>query len=140
MHHIAIMNKSWRLIPKILSGEKTIESRWYQTRRAPWNRIAVGDEVFFKNSGEPIIARSIVSKVLQFEPKTNDDLQNIVDTYGNAICLLNRNAKVWSKKPKYCILVFLDNPEEIEPFYINKKGFGISNAWIALPDIAAIKV
>lgn len=52
MHHVAIMKPSWKLIPKILSGEKTIESRWYQTRRAPWNGIAAGDVVYFKDSGE----------------------------------------------------------------------------------------
>lgn len=51
MHHIAIMNGPWNLIPKILSGEKTIESRWYRTRRAPWGGIRAGDTVYFKDSG-----------------------------------------------------------------------------------------
>ncbi|MEI7477466.1 MAG: hypothetical protein WCJ81_02865 [bacterium] len=39
MDHVAIMKKSRKLIPKIVSGEKTIESRWYQTKRAPWNTV-----------------------------------------------------------------------------------------------------
>ena len=56
MHHVAIMNKSWNLIPKIISGEKSIESRWYQTKRTPWDKIKAGDKIFFKNSGEAIIA------------------------------------------------------------------------------------
>lgn len=33
MEHVAIMKKSWGLTRKILSGEKTIESRWYRFRR-----------------------------------------------------------------------------------------------------------
>jgi len=43
MDHVAIMTPSWKLIPKILDGKKTIESCWYQTRRAPWGKIAIGD-------------------------------------------------------------------------------------------------
>lgn len=67
MNHIAIMKKSWELIPKIISGEKTIESRWYKNRIAPWDRISEGDTVYFKDSGEPVSAVATVSKVLQFD-------------------------------------------------------------------------
>jgi len=44
MDHVAIMKRSWGLIPKILSGEKTIESRWYKKRIPPWNRISKGKD------------------------------------------------------------------------------------------------
>lgn len=39
MHHLAILKKSWPLIPKILNKQKTIESRWYKVKCAPWNKI-----------------------------------------------------------------------------------------------------
>lgn len=39
MDHLAIMNPKRKLIPKILSGEKKIESRWYMMRVAPWDKI-----------------------------------------------------------------------------------------------------
>jgi ASC-1-like (ASCH) protein len=139
MDHVAIMNKSWKLIPKVVSGEKKIESRWYQTRRAPWNNINTGDRIFFKNSGESVIAMADVSNVLQFIIKDKKDAQNILDKHAKDICLLNTDIENWKKLPKYCILVFLENAKYIDkPFQINKKGFGISTAWICVNNIKDI--
>ena len=140
MHHVAIMNKSWNLIPKILSGEKSIESRWYQTRRTPWDTIKKGDTVFFKNAGEPVTAQAKISSVKQFEINGITKARELVKEYGKGICLVNNNPAVWGKLPKYCILIFLQNPLVIQkPFHINKKGFGTGAAWITLEDIEKIK-
>lgn len=140
MDHVAIMNKSWKLIPKILSGEKSIESRWYQTKRTPWNKINKKDKIYFKNSGEPIIATATISNVLQFEIKSITDVTKIIKKYGKEICLVNNNPKTWNKLPKYCILIYLQKPKLIRtPFLINKKGFGIGTAWITTTNIDTLK-
>lgn len=141
MHHIAIMKKSWGLIPKILTGEKTIESRWYQTRRAPWGKIKIGDTIFFKNSGEPVTVKAKISKALQFEIKNLATAKNIIKKYGREICLVNKNPKTWNRLPKYCILIWLANPQSIKkPFNIDKRGFGISTAWLVVDDISKLKL
>jgi len=141
MHHVAIMNKSWKLIPKIISGEKTIESRWYKTKRAPWDGVRQGDIIYFKNSGEAITARADVEKVLQFECTSQGVIKNIIRTYGKKICLVNADFKTWKVKPRYCVLVALKNPKVVEkPFIINKKGFGIGAAWITVSNIKKILV
>ncbi len=141
MHHVAIMKKSWGMIPKILSGEKTIESRWYQTKRVPWDRVHVGDTIFFKNSGEPIIAQAIISKVRQFEVANLDHAREIIGRYGKEICLPNNDPTTWPATPKYCILVHLQNPQPIAtPSHINKSGFGAPAAWLTLEDIEKIKI
>ncbi|MDP3974679.1 MAG: hypothetical protein Q8P88_00050 [Candidatus Jorgensenbacteria bacterium] len=133
------MKKSWGLIPKILSGEKTIESRWYQTRRTPWDRIRIGDMVYFKNSGEAIVAQAVVSEVLQFEVYGLTDAVRIVEKYGKEIALVNDDPKTWGRLPKYCILVRLQNPMRVDaPFEINKEGFGTGAAWITVGDIRQI--
>lgn len=79
MIHIAYMKKSWDMIPKILTGEKTIESRWYQTKRAPWGKIAAGETVYFKNSGEPVTAKATVAKVLQFKSLNPEKIKEILE-------------------------------------------------------------
>ena len=77
MNHVAIMNKRFGdLIPKILSGEKKIESRWSKNKISPWNKIKVGDVVYFKNSGGPVVAMAEVSRVEQFEKKNLRKLKN----------------------------------------------------------------
>lgn len=140
MHHVAIMNKSWKLIPKIVSGEKSIESRWYQTKRTPWDKVSVGDTIFFKNAGELIIAKATVEEVIQFEIEDVNDEVRIVQKYGKEICLTESDPNKWGKLYKYCILMRLKNPEMLDvPFQINKKGFGAGVAWITVPNIEKVK-
>lgn len=133
------MTPSWKLIPKILSGEKLIESRWYQTRRAPWNTIAIEDRIFFKDSGKSIIAQATVSRVWQFEIGSIQDAKKIVAEFGDRICIVNADVKSWGKIPKYCVLIELSNPKSIPSFVINKKGFGTGVAWMSVESIASIK-
>jgi hypothetical protein len=141
MHHVAIMNKSWELIPKILSGEKTIESRWYMSRRAPWGTINSGDTVFFKNSGEDIIARAQAVEVLQFTFLNISEINHVIRKYGKQICLVNSDPVTWDRLPKYAILIRLQNPQKVSiPFAINKSGFGAPAAWITIPNIKSIKI
>jgi len=44
------------------------------------------------------------------------------------------------KNKKYCILIYLKNPEKVEPFEINKAGFGAMSAWITIPSVDSIKI
>ena len=137
MHHVAIMRKDWKLIGKILSGEKTIESRWYKTRRAPWNSIKKGDVVFFKDAGCPVTAKADVEKVLFFD-LAHTAGKDIVEKYGKRICLRSKSTG-WLAGKRYCILVFLRNPAKVQPFTIDKKGFGNANAWITVDDIGLLR-
>lgn len=130
MHHIAIMKKSWGLIPKILSGEKTIESRWYQTKRTPWDKIKPGDTVYFKNSGEPVTAKAQVGKVLQFQIHELSDIEHIISRYGKQICMIHKDPNAWSSQPHYCILIFLETPKLTTSWNVDKTGFGNAAAWL----------
>lgn len=143
--HIAIMRKSWGLTKKILSGEKTIESRWYMNRYKPWGDISPGDIVYFKDSGEPIKIQATVEKVIRLEHLTPQKVRKILNKYARADGLgvdekdIDSYFKLFKNK-KYCLLVFLKDPKEIEPFEINKSGFGAMAAWITIDDINKIRV
>ncbi len=139
MDHIAIMKKSWGLIPKILSKEKKVESRWYQTKKAPWNKASKGETMYFKNVGEKIIAQATISNVTQYEIHTPQELQDILDRYAKDACLTKTTPKEWGRLPRYCILLTLTHPKKIsKPFHISKRGFGIGTAWICVEDITKI--
>lgn len=142
MHHIAIMRKSWKLTHKILNGEKRIESRWYVNKSAPWDRIKAGETVYFKDSGEPVAIKAEVGRVLQFSGLTPEKVREILDKYGGAdgINVGDINAFYERFKDKrYCMLIFLKNPQKIEPFNISKKGFGLMAAWLCVDNIDSIK-
>lgn len=149
MDHVAILRKSCvskgdNLLGDILAGKKTVESRWYINKVSPWNNIKAGDTVYFKESGCPVTAVSKVSKVVQYADLNDDLIFEIINKYGKKIAP-NSDAlslSKWAEKERskrYCILIFLEDVRSILPFNINKKGFGISSAWLAVGDIHKIK-
>jgi len=142
MDHLAIMKKSWNLTMKILEGKKIIESRWYKTRYPPFDRISVGDVVYFKDSGEPVKIRAEVSDVKQFSELTPAKVRQILDEYGERDGIDKQKTNEFFqmfKDKKYCVLIFLKNPKAIEPFKVNKKGYGTMSSWICINKIEDIK-
>lgn len=143
MEHLAIMKKSWKLTQKILSGEKKIESRWYNLKYAPWDKIKSDEIVYFKDSGAPVAIKAIVKKVIQFSDLSSEEVKEILDKYGQADGLgINKIPEFFKmfKDKKYCILIFLKNPQKVQPFEINKTGFGAMSAWISIDNINKIKI
>lgn len=142
MEHLAIMRKSWGLTQKILEGRKKIESRWYSLKCRPWDNIKEGELVYFKDSGESVRIRARVSKVMQFADLTPNRVKEILNKYGDNDGLEKDKIPEFLERfrnKKYCILVFLKNPQKIKPFEIDKKGFGMMSAWITVDDISKIK-
>lgn len=143
MDHLAIMNPKRKLIPKILSWKKTIESRWYMMKVAPRDRIKIWDIVYFKDAWKEVVAKAEVESVLQFERYSDDQLKNILKKYWGewkiAFSSLSE-AYEWTKSKIYGILIFLKNPKEITPFAIDKTWYGNACARITLPDIGKIRI
>lgn len=137
------MRKSWGLTRKILDGQKKIESRWYSVKYRPWDNIREGEIVYFKDSGEPVKLKAEVSKVMQFTDLTPNRVKEILDEYGDDDGLEKEKIPEFFerfKDKKYCMLIFLKNPQEIKPFNIDKTGFGAMSAWITLESISKIRV
>jgi len=142
MHHVAIMQKSWGMIQQIAYGQKTIESRWYLNRSAPWDKIKTGDTVYFKNSGEPVGLQATVAKVLQFDQLTPEKVRSLLNEYGGRIGIAPEDISRYYeqfKNKRYCLLIFLEDVQKIKPFNINKAGYGAMAAWITAPSIDVIK-
>ena len=136
------MKKSWGLTDKILDGQKKIESRWYSVKCKPWDRIKKGEIIYFKDSGGPVRIKAEVGRVMQFADLTPKKVKEILDKYGRDDGLEKKRIPEFFERfrdKKYCILIFLKNPQEIKSFEIDKTGFGVISAWIAIDDIAKIK-
>jgi ASC-1-like (ASCH) protein len=141
MHHLAIMNPRWQLISKILSGQKTIESRWYRNRIAPWGKINAGDTIFFKDAGKLVTVKATVTEVRQQEIRTINEGIAISRQFIRQLCF-SENALTdtyWLQGKRYVILAFLGNPAPIEPFAVDKRGYGSACAWITVPDIKSLR-
>lgn len=127
---------------KILSGEKIIESRWYQNRYLPWGKINAGDIVYFKNSGEPVKLKARVKKVLQFENLIPEKVKEILKKYGRDDGIGEKDFEKYFnlfKNKKYCLLIFLEKIKKIKPFAIDKTGFGAMAAWLTVDNLEKLK-
>ena len=143
MDHVAVMRPSWGLTQKILTGEKSIESRWYRFRRAPFGAIHTGDWVYFKNAGKPVAFRARVRSVLEFSDLCPEEVNALLVSYGRADGILPEDVPEYFQRFKdrrYCLLVFLEGPESVVPFSINKAGFGSMASWISVPAIDTIRI
>lgn len=138
MEHVAILARKQRLLGKILAGEKTIESRWSKTRRPPFRAIAPGEIVYFKESGCPVSAKATVQKVLFFDDLDDRRIRELLATYHDALGVSLSYAE-HVKGRRYCTLIFLAKVQALEPFAIDKQGFGLMAAWLSVPAIAAIR-
>lgn len=142
MDHVAIMKKSWGFLDKIKSGQKTIESRWYQTRRVPWGKITRGETVYFKNSGEPVTVKAKVKRVEQYESLIPMKVEKLLNKYGQPDGIAPEDLSHFVERfgnKRYCILVFLQDVKGVRPFQIDKTSFGLQTAWISVPNIDKIK-
>ena len=142
MDHLAIM-KNNGFLEKIESREKTIESRWYKSKKTPYGIVKPNDQIYFKMSGKDVTLTSKVSRVIQFYELNGKKIKEILSEYGKEIGIekVDTNDFFLSvKDKKYCVLMFLTSIKHIDPFKINKKGYGNMSAWISVKNINEIRI
>jgi len=61
MKHVAILKQPF--FDMILSGDKTIESRFLMNKIVPFNKVSIGDEIYLKQTGKQVTAKAEVEKV-----------------------------------------------------------------------------
>ena len=117
MEHLAIMKKGY--IEKILSGEKSIESRFSINRITPFQQISTGDKVYLQETGKPISASFTTGKVLFFSNLDEAKISEIKSEYGQQICA---EAEFWESKKnaRYATLIFVEDPIPEKPFKVHK--------------------
>lgn len=104
MKHLAIF--SGNLAEDILSGKKTVESRFSRAKIAPFGAISSGDLVYIKPSGGDIIGQFRVQKVISIEGLEISDLETIKKRYGNQI-LADESFWQAHQNAKYATLIFI---------------------------------
>lgn len=126
--HLAIFTPD--LADKILTGEKTIESRFSKTKLIPFAQIGCGDIVYIKISGKEIIGQFVVEKVIFYEGLNKSDLEKIKQDYGKQIAA---DESFWrdKKTSRYASLIFIKQSTRflVSPVKIEKKD---QRGWMVL--------
>ncbi len=113
MDHLAIMTKGY--IDKILSGQKTIESRFSKNKITPFHKVNIGEKVYLQETGKNVTAMFEISKVIYYENLNENMIHKIKTEYGTQIAA---DDSFWQKKKasRYATLIFINNPIKITPF------------------------
>lgn len=122
------MHKS--VIEAILSGKKTIETRFSKAKIAPFGQVAVGDLVYMKPPGEEIIGQFRVKKVFCYKGFDLSDLSSLSNLYKKEIAA---EEEYWEKKKdsKFATLIFIGESERFitSPIRIKKSDM---RGWVVL--------
>lgn len=131
--HLAIFSKIGA--EAILSGKKTVETRFSQFKIAPFGQISIGDIVFIKISGGEIVGQFKVKQVHSFEGLEAKDLEKIFQEYGEKISLSGKleDQKYQQTKvsSRYGTLIFITQAERLitSPIKFKKKDL---RGWVVL--------
>ena len=114
----------------ILSGKKTIESRFSRIKNPPFGVISSGDLVYIKPSGKDIIGQFRVKKVFFFDSFDLSDLSDLRKRYGKELTV---GGDYWEKHKNACFgtLIFIGDSERFitAPIKIAKKDL---RGWVVL--------
>lgn len=83
MIHVAILQRSY--LDLVLSGAKTIELRLTRTRREPFGQVAVGERLYFKQSGGRFAATAVIRGVRCLDSLTPSKIEAIKAKYNDRI-------------------------------------------------------
>src|SRR4051812_44681106 len=125
--HIAILSHK-SVLDKILSGEKTIESRFSRVKSVPFGQIAAGDFVYFKLSGGPVMGYATIARVGEDDNLTPRQIDDLARRYHQELAL-SEDFLVRKMESKFASLLFLQGVEASEPWNYKQEG---RSGWIVL--------
>jgi len=123
--HLAIFAEPF--LSMVLSGEKTIESRFSRNRCAPYGEIDDGDIILLKEVSGPICGLALARRIWSYD-LGSESIDSIRYRFGAGICA---GDEFWSSRADalYATLIELDAPASIAPVNCDKRD---RRGWVSL--------
>jgi hypothetical protein len=123
--HIAIFSEPF--LSLVLTGEKTIESRFSRNRCAPYGEISSGDIILIKGVAGPICGVSLARRTWCYD-LVSEPIQRIRDRFGSQI---RAGDDFWTSRASahYATLIDLDETAPIAPVQCDKRD---RRGWVSL--------
>lgn len=133
MIHVAILLPQY--LDMIMRGEKTAELRLTRNALPPFEKIRVGERIFFKRSSGEFRCTALAREIFFQQNMTPRDVETLKQKYNKEIC---GEENYWQRKriSRYCTLVRLSHVEPVlyGPEFPPSKG----PAWFVFPDKADV--
>ncbi|MER9758009.1 ASCH domain-containing protein [Mesorhizobium sp. M0166] len=123
--HLAIFSEPF--LSMVLSGEKTIESRFSRNRCAPYGEIGDGDIILVKEVSGPICGIALARRTWCYDLEA-EPLDRIRHRFGAGI---GADDEFWASRADalYATLIELDTPASIAPVNCDKRD---RRGWVSL--------
>lgn len=140
MDHVVYVDANTGEIEKILARTKTVVVRGAMGRKLPYGLVASGDVLYFiLNNGEGRVrARAIVRTVTNTAALTPLDSVRLIQEQQSGMQLSPKQFKHWAGK-RYLVLIEIEEPEAVEPFEIDRSGYGNMDDWLPVGEINTIR-
>lgn len=131
--HLAILTRN--AIKAIISGDKTIETRFSRKKIAPFGTVSIGDIVYMKPPGEELAGQFAVTKVISLEGIEEKDWQWIREEFGEKISFGSvaemKNYFQEHEGAKYATILYIGKIDQFvtSPIRIEKKDL---RGWVVL--------
>jgi len=141
MDHIVYVDAKASELEKLLDGTKTTIIRGAAGRKMPYGRVNPGDVLYLiNNNAEGLIrAKAKVKNVFNSEKMTKEGSIQLLSDNQEKLQLTPHQKKRWAGK-RYLVLIEVSEASEIEPFSIDKSGYGNMDDWLPVEDIRQVKI
>jgi hypothetical protein len=141
LDHVVYLDAAANELGNLLSREKTMIIRGAAGRKLPHGRVDLGDTLYFiNNNAEGLIrAKANVDSVLNSEKLSPAESEALVKAHQDKLQLTKKQTDRWAGK-RYLVLVEVRSVEEIEPFGIDKSGYGNMDDWLPVGEIGKVRV
>ena len=141
MEHVVYLDTQSAEMENLLIGKKTMIVRGAAGRKLPYGRVNPGDILYFlNNDGKGLVqARAKVCQVLNSEPLTSEASQKLLADHQDALQLTEKQQQRWRGK-RYLVLITVGAIQELEPFQIDRSGYGNMDDWLPVGDIHSVKI
>jgi predicted transcriptional regulator len=118
--HLAIFSD--KLAGKVLSGLKTVDFRFSDTKKAPFLKLSRNDLVYLKNVSEPIIGQTEVENVLYFENLKKTEIKSLIKRYCIFCGIDRKELEKYAGKYRYLSIIFFCHTRRfLSPVKIKKR-------------------
>ncbi len=141
MEHIVYLDKKAKELDNLIAGKKTMIIRGAMGRKMPYERVDIGDTLYFtENNGDGIVkAVSQVSDTIFTNKLEPEESIEIVEKLQPMLQLDAKLMKRFAGK-RYLCLISIENFREIEPFSFDKSDFGNMDDWLRVENIEKVKI
>jgi hypothetical protein len=110
-------------------------------RKIPYGRVNQDDILYFINNNAEglILAKARVKSVFNSEKMTEAESVRLVEKHQGKLQLSKRQQARWGGK-RYLVLIEVSDVKRVEPFQIDKSGYGNMDDWLSVVQIERVKL